>query len=249
MYVCNTRSIISNFICLSKTLNLMTFNTSGGDGAGGLVGISSKLSLCLLYFILAVISGWALKHNSSTLAGYAYGLYLAHSLVCILRQTHPNPGIVQRTVCEQSHRYAPVAFITLIVGELLAIRRTTIELGANWAVVGIGFAASLFLLAIIKCFIGFNFNTNSKSTLAQNVCLNLCVLWNAYCLCRIAFVEDQFYWALGLAMLVLLNHFVLIRLTLYFNITHQEIGTVGMCFSTIFAINAIQELAEALVSR
>ncbi|KAM8720348.1 hypothetical protein ACLKA7_006399 [Drosophila subpalustris] len=215
----------------------MAFNASGN--------ISSKLSLGLLNFILAVSSGWALKHYSLDRHGLAgYGLLFAHSVLCILRYTHPNPGQVQRHICEQSLRYSPAIFVTLIIGQMQSIIGDIKLIGGiNWRCVVLGLYAGVFLLtAIRRCL-------NEKSTLGQVLAKlerashTLCVVWNMYCLWRIA-VVDEYWWSLGLALLVMLNHFVLWRLTLRFNITTLEVDTVGMCFSVIFAINASQELVE-----
>jgi len=207
--------------------------------------ISCKLSLGLLNFVLAVSSGWALKHYSidrHALAGY--GLLFAHSVFCILRYTHPNPGQVQRRICEQSLRYSPAIFVTLIIAQMQSIVGD-IKLigGVNWRCVVLVLYAGMLLLAVVR------WSLNEKTTLAQmlgkmeRINHTLCVLWNMYCLWRIATV-DEYWWSLGLGLLVMLNHFVLWRLTLRFNITTLEVDTVGMCFAVIFAINASQELIE-----
>ncbi|EDV95265.1 uncharacterized protein LOC6569446 [Drosophila grimshawi] len=216
--------------------------------AGGC--FTSKLALGLLNFILAVCSGWALKHYSNGRHGLAaYGLIFAHSVFCILRYTHPNPGNVQRCICEQSLRYAPVIFVTLIIGQLQGIvGDIQLGVGINWCFIVLALYTSILtLISLRRCL-------NEKSTLAvilsrlERFNLTMCVLWNVYCLWRIAIIEEH-SWSLGLAMLVLLNHFVLWRLTLHFNITALEVETVGMCFSVIFAINATQELIEETTSR
>ncbi|XP_064556743.1 uncharacterized protein LOC135441174 [Drosophila montana] len=208
--------------------------------------LSSKLSLGLLNFILAVSSGWALKHYSiGRHALVAYGLFFAHSVFCILRYTHPNPGQVQRRICDQSLRYAPVIFVTLIVGQLQSISDANQPSAgsSSWRYVVLILYASILTLASVRSCL------SERSTLAtvlvklERFNLTVCVLWNVYCLWRIA-IFDEYWWSLGLALLVLLNNFVLWRLTLRYNITALEVETVGMCFSVIFAINATQELLD-----
>ncbi|XP_062140161.1 uncharacterized protein LOC133848555 [Drosophila sulfurigaster albostrigata] len=213
--------------------------------------VSSKLSLGLLNFILAVISGWALKHYSierHALAGY--GLFFAHSVLCILRYTHPNPGQVQRRICEQSLRYSPAIFITLIIGQMQSISGELEFFAgiAKWRHIVLTLYGGVLLLSgIRRCL-------SEKSSLGQllgkllRLNHTVCVLWNIYCLWRIAML-DEHWWSLGLALLVLLNHFVLWRLSLRFNISTLEVDTVGMCFSLIFAINASQELIENTAGR
>ncbi|XP_023165696.2 uncharacterized protein LOC111595956 [Drosophila hydei] len=209
--------------------------------------LSSKLSLGLLNFVLAVSSGWALKHYSiGRYALAAYGLFFTHSVFCILHCTHPNPGQVQRRVCEQSLRYAPVIFVTLIAGQLLSITGNNhlIAGSCSWRPIVFSLYISALTLASVRCCL------NEKSTLAallarlERLNLTLCVLWNVFCLWHIA-IADEFWWSIGLALLILLNHFVLWRLTLRYNISALEVETVGMCFSVIFAINATQELVES----
>jgi len=90
-------------------------------------------------------------------------------------------------------------------------------------------------------------NSGVKYSIELRRTIGLCVLWNVQCLYRIAMV-DEHWWSLGLALLVLLNHFILWRLPLHYNITQLEVATVGMCFSTIFALNAIQEQLDAVAS-
>ncbi|KAH8398036.1 hypothetical protein KR222_010920 [Zaprionus bogoriensis] len=209
---------------------------------------SSKLALGLLNFVLAVSSGWALKHYSSgtyTLA--AYGLFFAHSVFCILRYTHPNPGQLHRCICEQSLRYAPTIFVTLIVGQLQSIAKAAGDSDSDsqlqWRSIVLGLYAGIFTVGALRCCL------SEKSALGQLLARlahwnrSLCVLWNIYCLWQVA-VVDEYWWSLGLALLVLLNHFVLWRLTQHFNISLLEVDTVGMCFTLIFAINATQELSS-----
>ncbi|ALC49273.1 CG13014 [Drosophila busckii] len=209
-------------------------------------GNGSRLSLGLLHFILLVCSGWALKHYSNGRLGLAaYGLYFAHSIICTLRHTHPHPGQLQRRLCAISGRYAPVLFVTLIVGQLQRLAGKDMQLGADlsWRVVVLALYGSLLGFACIKSCLREKSKLASLLTRLERCNLTLCVLWNVYCLWHIAIIEE-YWWSLGLAMLVLLNHFVLWRLTMSFNISASEIDTVGMCFSVIFAINATQELLE-----
>ncbi|XP_017871447.1 PREDICTED: uncharacterized protein LOC108619395 [Drosophila arizonae] len=210
--------------------------------------LSSKLSLGLLNFVLVVSSGWALKHYSiGRYALAAYGLLFAHSLFCILHCTHPNPGQVQRRICELSLRYSPVIFVTLIVGQLQSffVGPQPIFAGSSsWH--PIVFSLYISLLALVSVRSCLNEKSKLATVLARLERLNLalCVLWNVFCLWHIA-IADEFWWSLGLALLVLLNHFVLWRLTLRYNISPLEVGTVGMCFSVIFGINAAQEMIES----
>ncbi|KAH8300621.1 hypothetical protein KR044_004274 [Drosophila immigrans] len=220
--------------------------------------VSSKLSLGLLNFILAVIAGWALKHYSlDRHALAAYGLFFAHSVFCILRYTHPNPGQVQRRLCEQSLRFSPAIFVTLIVGQMLNASGAEQQLmnslfaGLKWSHIAVTLYGGVLLLSCIRRCLGEQPRSRRLGQLLTKlVHLNhtLCVLWNIFCLWRIAFLDD-YWWSLGLALLVLLNHFVLWRLSLRFNISTLEVDTVGMCFSIIFAINASQELIENTVAR
>ncbi|KAH8387219.1 hypothetical protein KR093_005634 [Drosophila rubida] len=211
---------------------------------------SSKLSLGLLNFILAVIAGWALKHYSidrHALAGY--GLFFGHSVFCILRYTHPNPGQVQRRICEESLRYSPAIFVTLIIGQMQSISgELKFVAGLKWCHIALALYGGILLLSGIRSCLSEK--SSAGQLLARLVSLNhtLCVLWNIYCLWRVSILDD-YWWSLGLALLVLLNRFVLWRLTLRFNISRLEVDTVGMCFSLIFAINASQELIENSTTR
>ncbi|XP_068159021.1 uncharacterized protein [Drosophila tropicalis] len=219
---------------------------------GGVPSMSSKLSVCLLHFVLAVISGWALKQSNGRYALAAYGLFFGHAVLCILRHTHPNPGQVQRVVCDHSRRFAPVIFITLIIGELQEIIMRNGRHGsgdwpvaADWPYIVIGLYANLLIVMTLKCFFG---NANQSSLVRlEAASLGLCVVWNIYGLWHLAISEENEYghWSLGMAIQVLLNHFVLWRLALHFNITQLEVSTVGMCFSVIFALNACQELIDS----
>lgn len=215
----------------------MALNASGN--------ISSKLSLGLLNYVLAVTSGWALKHYSiGRYATAAYGLCFAHSVFCILRYTHPNPGQLHRRICEHSIRYAPVIFVTLIIGQLQSISgELKLSAGLNWPFVVVGLYAGIVALATGRIFLTDKSPAGRLAAQLERYNHGLCVLWNIFCLWQIAVVEE-YWWSLGLALLVLLNHFVLWRLTLNFNISTPEVDTVGMCFSLIFAINATQELIE-----
>lgn len=208
--------------------------------------ISSKLSLGLLNFVLAVTSGWALKHYSiGKFALAAYGLCFGHSVFCILRYTHPNPGQLHRRICEHSIRYAPVVFVTLIIGQLQSISGHKMKLsgGLNWPFVVLGLYAGIVFLATARIYLADKSAAGRLAAQLERYNHGLCVLWNIFCLWQIAVVEE-YWWSLGLALLVLLNHFVLWRLTLHFNISTLEVDTVGMCFSLLFAINATQELIE-----
>lgn len=82
------------------------------------VGPSNRLAVCLIHFVLAVTSGWGLKRSTGRQAMAAFGIFFGHSLLCLLRHTHPNPGHLQRLLCDKSRRYSSVLFVTLIVGEL-----------------------------------------------------------------------------------------------------------------------------------
>ncbi|XP_017051915.1 LOW QUALITY PROTEIN: uncharacterized protein LOC108095346 [Drosophila ficusphila] len=227
--------------------SLPTSNGPPPSAGGG----SSRLALCLIHFVLAIISGWGLKRSTGSKALAAFGIYFGHSLLCLLRHTHPNPGAVQRLLCDKSRRYSSVLFVTLVVGELQAVNPATRMgdfFGADWDRLAFGLWSGVLALAVTSLWFG-----DSRSSLGATFVrldaaqLGLCVLWNVHCLWRIA-VVDEHWWALGLASLVLLNHFVLWRLPLHYNITQLEVATVGMCFSTIFALNAIQEQHDAVAS-
>ncbi|XP_001354673.3 uncharacterized protein [Drosophila pseudoobscura] len=218
-----------------------------GPGAGSGIGGSSKLSLCLIHFVLAISSGLGLKHSIGRYAQAAFGIFFGHSLLCLLRHTHPNPGTVQRLICDKSRRYASVLFITLIIGELQHLN-SRLQLGtiagADWQWISVMLWSTTLTLAISNQCLGGRSALGAKIVQLDAANLGLCVVWNIYCLWHIAIV-DEFWWSLGLALLVLMNHFVLWRLPLQFKITQLEVGTVGMCFSVIFAINAIQEQLDA----
>ncbi|EDV46382.1 uncharacterized protein LOC6549669 [Drosophila erecta] len=212
---------------------------------------TSRLALCLIHFVLAVISGCGLKRSTGSKAIAAFGIYFGHSLLCLLRHTHPNPGAVQRLLCDKSRRYSCVLFVTLVVGELQTVNPATRMgdfFGADWERLAFGLWSAVLALAVTSLWFGSSRSplgaTFIKLDAAQ---LGFCVLWNVHCLWRIAIV-DEHWWSLGLALLVLLNHFVLWRLPLHYNISQLEVATVGMCFSTIFALNAIQEQLDAVVS-
>ncbi|EDX01932.1 uncharacterized protein LOC6524984 [Drosophila yakuba] len=217
----------------------------------GSSGGTSRLALCLIHFVLAVISGFGLKRSTGSKAMAAFGIYFGHSLLCLLRHTHPNPGAVQRLLCDKSRRYSCVLFVTLVVGELQTVNPATRMgdfFGADWERLAFGLWSAVLALAVTSLWFGSTRSplgaTFIKLDAAQ---LGLCVLWNVHCLWRIAIV-DEHWWSLGLALLVLLNHFVLWRLPLHYNISQLEVATVGMCFSTIFALNAIQEQLDAVIS-
>ncbi|KAH8259082.1 hypothetical protein KR038_012157 [Drosophila bunnanda] len=224
-------------------------------------GGSSRLALCLIHFVLAVSSGWGLKQSTGRQAMAAFGIYFGHSLLCLLRHTHPNPGTLQRLVCDKSRRYSSVLFVTLVVGELQALNPATRLgdfFGADWERLAFGLWSGALALAVASLWLGGGSSNNSSSSRSSSPLgaafvkldaaqLGLCVLWNVHCLWRIA-VVDEHWWSLGLALLVLLNHFILWRLPLHYNITQLEVATVGMCFSAIFALNAIQEQVDAVAS-
>ncbi|XP_017065164.1 uncharacterized protein LOC108103923 [Drosophila eugracilis] len=212
---------------------------------------SSRLAVCLIHFVLAVISGWGLKRSTGSQAMAAFGIYFGHSLLCLLRHTHPNPGAVQRLLCEKSRRYSSVLFVTLVVGELQTANPATRMgdfFGADWERLAFGLWSGVLALAVTSLWFGSSRSplgaTFIKLDAAQ---LGLCVVWNVFCLWHIA-VVDEHWWSLGLALLILLNHFFLWRLPLHYNITQLEVATIGMCFSTIFALNAIQEQLDAVAS-
>ncbi|EDV34737.1 uncharacterized protein Dana_GF20793 [Drosophila ananassae] len=216
------------------------------------VGPSNRLAVCLIHFVLAVTSGWGLKRSTGRQAMAAFGIFFGHSLLCLLRHTHPNPGHLQRLLCDKSRRYSSVLFVTLIVGELQAINPTTKIgefFGADWDRLAFGLWTGTLALAIGSLWTAGNRGSSIGAGFVKldAAHLGLCVLWNVYCLWHIA-VVDEHWWSLGLALLVLLNHFVLWRLPLHFNISQLEVATIGMCFTTIFALNAIQEQLEAVAS-
>ncbi|KAH8420091.1 hypothetical protein KR009_005671 [Drosophila setifemur] len=215
-------------------------------------GGSSRLAVCLIHFVLAITSGLGLKQSTGRQALAAFGIFFGHSLLCLLRHTHPNPGSLQRLLCDKSRRYSSVLFVTLIVGELQAINPSTKIgdfFGADWDRLAFGLWTGTLALGIGS----FWFGSNRGSSVGAGFIkldaahLGLCVLWNVYCLWHIA-IREEHWWSLGLALLVLLNHFVLWRLPLHFNISQLEVATVGMCFTTMFALNAIQEQLDAVGS-
>ncbi|XP_016931725.2 uncharacterized protein [Drosophila suzukii] len=235
-------------------VNSRSHPADNGPGPGSSGG-SSRLALCLIHFVLAVISGWGLKRSTGRQAMAAFGIYFGHSLLCLLRHTHPNPGAVQRLLCDKSRRYSCVLFVTLVVGELQTVNPATRMgdfFGADWERLAFGLWSCVLALAVTSLWFGGSGGGTRSSVGATFIKLDaaqlgLCVLWNVQCLYRIAMV-DEHWWSLGLALLVLLNHFILWRLPLHYNITQLEVATVGMCFSTIFALNAIQEQLDAVAS-
>jgi len=235
-------------------VNSRSHPADNGPGPGSSGG-SSRLALCLIHFVLAIISGWGLKRSTGRQAMAAFGIYFGHSLLCLLRHTHPNPGAVQRLLCDKSRRYSCVLFVTLVVGELQTVNPATRMgdfFGADWERLAFGLWSCVLALAVTSLWFGGS-GGGTRSSLGATFIkldaaqLGLCVLWNVLCLYRIAMV-DEHWWSLGLALLVLLNHFILWRLPLHYNITQLEVATVGMCFSTIFALNAIQEQLDAVAS-
>lgn len=211
------------------------------------------MALCLIHFVLAISSGWGLKQCTGRQALAAFGIYFGHSLLCLLRHTHPNPGPLQRLVCDKSRRYSSVLFVTLVVGELQVLNPATRMgdfFGADWERLAFGLWSGALALAVASLWLG---GSTSRSPIGATFVkldaaqLGLCVVWNVYCLWCIA-VVDEHWWSLGLALLILMNHFVLWRLPLHYNITQLEVATVGMCFSAIFALNAIQEQVDAVAS-
>jgi len=141
------------------------------------------------------------------------------------------------------------------VGELQTVNPATRMgdfFGADWERLAFGLWSCVLALAVTSLWFGGS-GGGTRSSLGATFIkldaaqLGLCVLWNVQCLYRIAMV-DEHWWSLGLALLVLLNHFILWRLPLHYNITQLEVATVGMCFSTIFALNAIQEQLDAVAS-
>jgi len=63
-------------------VNSRSHPADNGPGPGSSGG-SSRLALCLIHFVLAVISGWGLKRSTGRQAMAAFGIYFGHSLLCL----------------------------------------------------------------------------------------------------------------------------------------------------------------------
>jgi hypothetical protein len=54
-------------------------------------------------------------------------------------------------------------------------------------------------------------------------------------------ITNENYWALGLAFLIGVNHFVLPEIAANYQVPRTDFLVIGLCFTTVFAVNCLND--------
>ncbi|GAB0086602.1 hypothetical protein DMENIID0001_006960 [Sergentomyia squamirostris] len=188
---------------------------------------SHNYATCLSHICLAAISGWCLSKTLTLgvypVAATTFSIMLVHGLVGIFRFGHPNLVVYLRSVYSITfniNRIMPVALITTQLYQRVN--------NSLWAIIQVS-STGIPILDVI-------FANGGHDTVKF-----LILLGNIMSLMYFGVMADN-YWALGLALLCILNCFVLDKLAENFTVPLIDLFTVGLCFFCFFSYNSLVEL-------
>uniref|UniRef100_A0A1B0DA65 Uncharacterized protein n=1 Tax=Phlebotomus papatasi TaxID=29031 RepID=A0A1B0DA65_PHLPP len=182
---------------------------------------------CLAHICLSGISGWCLSRTLALevypVAVVTFGFMLVHGIVGVFRFGHPNLVVYLRSVYVitfNANRIMPVALLTTQLYQRVN--------NSLWAIIQVS-STGIPILDVI-------FTPGGHDTVKF-----LILLGNIMSLMYFGFMADN-YWALGLALLCVINCFVIDKLAENFSVPLIDLFTVGLCFFNIFAFNSLIEL-------
>lgn len=176
--------------------------------------------------LLCGASGWAIHKTSFEKSPFAYGTFaflLGHGLLGILKHTHP--GVLKYVKCAYSYStiISTIAPISLLNTQLYIDYKQPDEFIYTHPV-------SIIVPVLGECLLPA---TNDKI-------LDVIMVGNLCSLGYISTIKEN-YWAIGLTILLTLNHFILGRIGNYFNVPKTDLVTIGLGFFVIFAVNCLEE--------
>uniref|UniRef100_A0A2M4BYW6 Uncharacterized protein n=1 Tax=Anopheles marajoara TaxID=58244 RepID=A0A2M4BYW6_9DIPT len=212
---------------------------------------ASPVPTCFAHFLLAAVTGWALKHTPAAYgAPFASGMLLfllAHSLVGILRFAHPQPHQRLRQLYERSLLLSKVCGLPLLNTQLYlyhlqssGVEGFGVTGPASHTLLRYAFGYGFLLSAAIAFLVGCAFSELAQRHLVDHVATAM-LLINGVALCGIATITLN-YWAIGLVLSSVGKHFVLHRLVERFSVPFIDLHTYGLIFYEIFAVNAVLHL-------
>lgn len=182
----------------------------------------------LAHLALCVTSGRAIHElgtlDESPIAFGCFAFLLGHSLLGIIRFTHPHVLHLVERAYRHSLLLAQISPLALITTQL------SIDVSEPIHYAYIHAATAIFPTA---CEILLPEEHNEKA-------LDLVMLGNIGSLGYLAATRER-YWAMGLAVLSALNHFSCTLIAEQFEVPKIDLITYGLGFFTIFAVNCLNE--------
>lgn len=180
----------------------------------------------LAHIALSGISGWAIHETTLDKSPVAFGCFaflLGHSLLGVIRYTHPHVVHLVESTYKHSLVLAQISPLALITTQL----SLDVNEPAHYAYIH---AASALLPTICEIALP---EQNEKA-------LDLVMLANIGSLGYLAATKER-YWAMGLSVLSAINHFSCKFVAEHFEVPKIDLITYGLGFFTIFAVNCLNE--------
>ncbi|XP_052861671.1 uncharacterized protein LOC128268582 [Anopheles cruzii] len=200
----------------------------------------SALATCFAHFLLAIVTGWSLKHIASTDSApfvlLMLMLLLAYCLLGILRFTHPQPHPILRKMYDRCALLVKVCSLPFLNIQLFPQQQPSgfhVSVLTNHHYLTTAFLGS----ALIAFLVGCVFSELSKRHLADYVATGM-LLFNAVALAIISTLTTN-YWGIGIVLSSVTKHFTLQRLADHFSVPFIDLYTYGLIFYEIFTVNAV----------
>lgn len=190
---------------------------------------NSNLSLTASHFALTVISGWAIKNVDikSTYSMIYFILTCFYGVFGLIRYTKPGKHHTNKSLCYCI--FVQILGLGIYTFDILSIAHL--------------YNRILFIITIMMpVIVGITQFLQYKKLKVYAVYGT--VLWVIYVLSYVSMKFDECYWLIGTIMLLIINYFILFKISILFCISYLELCSVGFCFFNIFALNSINEISQ-----
>ncbi len=206
-----------------------TTRTENGNGSSNSLHISNNINYGtgMGHLALCVVSGWAIhqmQFDQSPLSLCCFTFLIGHSLLGVLRFTHPS---VSECIMKSYQ-------MTTLLAQTLPLLLVTTQLCINVRLfMKYIYIQILFALLPTVCDL-------SNKYRYRDYTLNIIVMVDALLLGYAGFYKEKF-WSTGLAVLSVLNHFSVKHICGWYSVPRTDLVVVGLAFFTIFAVNCLNE--------
>ncbi|CAD7090301.1 unnamed protein product [Hermetia illucens] len=184
----------------------------------------------LAYGILASTSAWSLywvKDKDYRPCSVAmFSLMLAHAMIAVLRYGHPNSGKAVRIIYEKMTMICQYVMLPLVNMDIYLSTKMPRE------------TAYMHVITIVLPALSHFMNERVNILM-----VDISAIANIASCLYLGYLEDN-PWAMGLAAVAAMNHFIYSRIANHVSAPKQDLLAVGLSFFNLFSVQTLNSISS-----